>query len=92
MVVLQDGNEAYGFEWGLSFKPARPEAKEIGIQCERNTGRFSEIYLLEGRDVFHLDSTCPRLLQCSRPYLQLRSCKCCPGNGLPSIPWASEGL
>ena len=74
---------------GLSFKPARPESKDVAIQCERNTGRFSEVYILEGRDVFHLDSTCPRLQQRSRPYLQLRSCKCCPGLGMPSIPWAA---
>ena len=67
---------------GLSFRRA--------TQCERNTGRFSEIYLLEGREVFHTDSTCPRLHQRTRPYLQLRSCKSCPGIGFPSIPWADN--
>ena len=61
----------------MSGKPARPESKDVAIQCERNTGRFSEIYLLEGREVFHTDSTCPRLHQRTRPYMQLRSCKSC---------------
>ena len=75
---------------GLSFKPARPESKDVAIQCERNTGRFSEVYILEGREVFHVDSTCPRLQQRSRAYQQLRSCKCCPGYGMPSIPWATD--
>ena len=75
---------------GLSFKPARPESKDVAIQCERNTGRFSEVYILEGREVFHTDSTCPRLQQRSRPYLQLRSCKSCAGIGFPSIPWADN--
>ena len=75
---------------GLSFKPARPESKDVAIQCERNTGRFSEVYILgrQGCVSFGLNMSA-RLQQRSRPYLQLRSCKCCPGLGMPSIPWAA---
>lgn len=61
---------------GLSLGTKQVQTAEKGIDCEINTWS-SRVYHLEGRDVFHVDTTCPRLEQRSRPFETLRLCKSC---------------
>ena len=78
-----------GFLWlfgkingGLSIRLGKTtETKEVATQVEWMAEKWSKVFHLEGRDVFHVDCTCPRLTQRSRNYDVLRICKSCPKHG-----------
>ena len=57
----------------LSLGTKQVQTAEKGVDCEINTWS-SKVYHLEGRDVFHVDTTCPRLGQRSRSFDALRLC------------------
>ena len=78
-----------GFLWlvgkingGLSIRPGKTtETKEVAVQAEWMPERWSKVFHLEGRDIFHVDCTCPRLAQRTRNFDVLRLCKSCPPEG-----------
>eukprot|EP00435_Cladocopium_sp_Y103_P027470 s353_g6.t1 len=56
---------------------------DVGVQVEINT-RVDTVYHLTGRDVFHIDTTCPGLGNRSRPFDTLRICLRCQKSELAS--------
>ena len=78
-----------GFLWlfgkinvGLSIRLGKTtETKDASAQVEWMAQKWSKVFWLEGREVFHVDCTCPRLQQRSREFEVLRLCRSCPTNG-----------
>ena len=78
-----------GFLWlfgkingGLSIRLGKTiETKDASTQVEWMAQKWSKVFWLEGRDVFHIDCTCPRLAQWSRSFEVLRLCRSCPIDG-----------
>ena len=78
-----------GFLWlfgkingGLSIRLGKTtEMVEKGVQVEWIPEKWSKVFHLEGREIFHVDCTCPRLAQRSREFDILRLCKSCPKDG-----------
>ena len=60
-------------KWGLSGG----KKVDASVQVELNI-RMAPVFHLEGRDVYHTDTTCPALGQRTRPFDRLRPCLRCP--------------